>query len=121
MRGQIAILYDSILIDQIKKPDLLDSGFDYYKINISAFNYYTIQVENRDGLKKYLAENEVETQVYYPRLITDNLICPSRNNFENARRICDRVLSLPIYPGLKSSEVTEIAGLVNKYVGRSNE
>ena len=71
-----------------------------------VFYTYTIQIDDRDYLSKYLAENKIETKIQHPLLMSDQspyLECIS--NTSNAQQILKRVLCLPIHEGLSNEQV----------------
>jgi len=62
MRQQNAAYYDEKLKDiDVRTP------FVAYQRNCHIYNQYVISVpENRDGLRQFLADNDVNTEIYYP-------------------------------------------------------
>lgn len=81
-----------------------------------AWHQFTIMVEDRASLSKYLASNGIGTGIYYPRLISDY---PHLRNFAGetpvAKEAVQRVLSLPIHASLTDSEVNEVGEAVKKW------
>ena len=109
-------------------------NIDLYKSNIKTKNFkfiehkkneiesYTMLVsiaEDRDGLQKYLSENDVQSLVYYgtPLHLQDasKKHGYKKGDFPKAEYMCDRVLSLPFHQYLKKDEILFVSGLVNKY------
>ena len=109
-------------------------NIDLYKSNIKTKNFkfiehkkneiesYTMLVsiaEDRDGLQKYLSENEVQSLVYYGTpLHLQNASKKhgyKKGDFPKAEYMCDRVLSLPFHQYLKEDEILFVSDLVNKY------
>ncbi len=71
-----------------------------------VFYTYTIQIDERDQLSKYLAENKIETKIQHPLLMSEQppyLECIS--NTPKAQQILKRVLCLPIHEGLSNEQV----------------
>ena len=67
---------------------------------------YTIQIDNRDGLSKYLAENKIETKIQHPLLMSDQ--SPYRDCISQtikAKQILKKVLCLPINESLSNDQV----------------
>ena len=90
--------------------------------NYSVYHQYTILVKDnyRDGLKEYLTKNGVSSMVYYP--IPLHLMPAMKafgfkpGNFPITEKVCDEVLSLPIYPELSLTKVAKITKLIKDYV-----
>lgn len=77
--------------------------------NYHIFNQYCIRVQNRDALKKFLTDNGIGVEVYYPvpfhRQECFNYLDIDRNGFVNADKACETVLALPIFPELTNSQI----------------
>lgn len=84
------------------------------------YNQYCIRTARRDGLKTYLADNGVSTEVYYPlpMHLQDCFayLGHKEGDFPAAEEAAHSVLALPVYPevGLEGLEYT--AGLIRDYV-----
>ncbi|MFH1319479.1 MAG: DegT/DnrJ/EryC1/StrS family aminotransferase [Bacteroidota bacterium] len=113
-RNEIAAAYDrelSVINDiEIPKSRKGDSHI-YHK--------YVIRVENRDDLRKYLADNGVKTMVHYSEALFEY---PLFNNYkyhaENltvVHNVKNKVISLPIYPELENEEIQYICNVIKKY------
>lgn len=86
-----------------------------------SYHQYTVRTEDRDRLEERLDEVGVETGVYYPTTI------PHLDAYEGyeadtpvAERAADTVLSLPVHPGLSSTDVDHVATAVRDAVGHSS-
>jgi dTDP-4-amino-4,6-dideoxygalactose transaminase len=88
-------------IKEIKIPEI-------NKKNISVFNQYTIRTEKRDQLQKYLAQNDIPTQIYYPYPLhvqpVFRYLKYKKGSLPETEKACREVLSLPIYPELTGKE-----------------
>ena len=82
-----------------------------------VYHLFPILADSRDDLQRHLKENGVETLVHYPvpiprqpALSTENpAVCPV------ADRVCNRVLSLPLYPGLDTAAIDRIGDAVRRF------
>mgnify|MGYP003324957253 FL=1 len=92
------------------------------KENKSVYAQFTIELDYREKVKYYLAENSIPTSIHYPSLLSDQkaLKHSKRNtsifkkvfkkniyksfDLENAKLACEKVLSLPMHPYLKEDQ-----------------
>ncbi len=88
-------------------------------VNRHVFNQFTIRVPRRDGLKAFLADRGVGTEVYYP--IPLHLQPALRGlgyrpgAFPQAERASREVLALPIYPGLTSAQQAYVVDQIRAF------
>lgn len=82
-----------------------------------VFHLFVIRTEDRSRLKKYLAENNIETLIHYP--IPPHQQEALKNgaslSFPITEKIHREVLSLPIYSKLTDDEVSKIINVINAY------
>jgi dTDP-4-amino-4,6-dideoxygalactose transaminase len=85
----------------------------------SVFHLYVIRTEKRDALQQFLTEQGVGTLIHYP--LPPHLqqayqdLNYKKGDFTLAEKIADTCLSLPIYPGLTSGEVSFICETIKKF------
>lgn len=113
-RRQLAEIYSRELADVsgVSAPTVADSC-------THAFNLFTIRCERRDDLAAHLAEQDIQTRIYYDRPLSSN---PSMRAYrENAQ--CDEslacansCLSLPIYPEMDDAVAQRIAETIARYL-----
>jgi len=81
-----------------------------------AYHQYTVTTPDRDRLATHLDDHGVDTGVYYPTPIHEQ---PAYDGVEAdcpvAERAADRVLSLPVHPGLSDADLDRIAGALASY------
>jgi len=100
--------------DRIKLPVTLEG-------NAHVYHQFTIQVEDRDALSAYLAEQGIPSAVHYPIPLHRQ---PGFGGLvrvvsaEHAEYAADHVLSLPISPWITDKEIDYICHHVNAFVGR---
>jgi len=86
-----------------------------------VYQTYMIQAERRDDLKRHLVENGVEALVHYATPI--HLQPAARDfgyterDFPMCKRVVDRILSLPLYPGLTGEQQDRVCELVVAFYG----
>ena len=106
-----AMFYNSLLndINQVKTPN-------FKKNTKHVFHQYTIKAENRDELKKYLFQNNIESAIYYPKPC--HLQKPYKNEIVNApisEQLSTEVLSLPISEHIKRDSIEYICNTIRNF------
>jgi dTDP-4-amino-4,6-dideoxygalactose transaminase len=92
--------------------------------NRHIFHQYVIRVPERDQLKKFLAEEGIGTDIYYPVPLhlqeCYSFLKYHRGDLPNSEKASEEVLALPIYPELTENEQTRVADRIQTfYKGRS--
>ncbi len=80
-----------------------------------VYHLYVIQVDRRDELKNYLAENGVQTQIHYPRPVNQFDFFKNRGVQKVADAMSDRLLSLPMYAEMTEEQINYIVKLIKKF------
>ena len=81
----------------------------------NSFNQFTLKVERRDDLKNFLLKKGIPSAVYYPEPISNNSIFDWEGSLPETERICKRVLSIPVYPGLTDIELEYVADNIRAF------
>jgi dTDP-4-amino-4,6-dideoxygalactose transaminase len=79
---------------------------------------YVVRCENRDGLKKYLQDNHIATDVHYPILDCHQPVVGGDYaglSLPVSERARDEILTLPCYPELTLDEVDQVADCINRW------
>jgi len=85
-----------------------------------AFHQYTIRVEQRDALQQLLNERSIGSAVYYPVPLhlqpLYSLLGHKAGDFPHAEHAAKEVISLPMYPELRSEQIARVAEAVTEFV-----
>ncbi|MXR19609.1 DegT/DnrJ/EryC1/StrS family aminotransferase [Halobacterium bonnevillei] len=82
----------------------------------SVYHQYTVRADDREALRDHLADCGVDTGVYYPVPIHKQpAYADVRASLPVAERAADRVLSLPVHPGLSPEDLDVIADAVASF------
>jgi dTDP-4-amino-4,6-dideoxygalactose transaminase len=115
-RIQNANLYSERLkgLKQVVTPTFAD-----YSKHI--FHQYTIKVENRDELQKFLASKNIPTAIHYPIPLH---LQPAFKGFADegslplAEEAAKNVISLPMHPDLKVEEIDYITNSIKEFYSK---
>jgi dTDP-4-amino-4,6-dideoxygalactose transaminase len=111
-RRHLAAMYRRELTNPlVRVPREHDSGHVYH--------LFPVLCASRAALQAHLASAAVETLIHYPVPIPRQpaLIGAEPRDCPVADRICDEVVSLPLYPALPDEAVLRIADAVNRFTG----
>ena len=95
-------------------PPLAPEGFEH------VYHQYTIRIEPRDALQKFLSERKIGSTVYYPCPLHLQPLYASHGHktgdFPHAERAAKEVLSLPMYPELRKEQIARVAEAVAEFL-----
>jgi dTDP-4-amino-4,6-dideoxygalactose transaminase len=110
-RQEVASEYDRLL-----------SGIPKLTLPVTAkhrehvYHLYVIQHENRDALAKHLSEHGIQTVVNYPVALpflpAYSRLRHQKGDFPNAYHNQSRVLSLPIFPEMRTDQINAVAQVI---------
>jgi dTDP-4-amino-4,6-dideoxygalactose transaminase len=90
--------------------------------NESIYNQYTLRVARRDALQDYLKSKNIGTAVYYPLSLhlqpCFEYLGYKRGAFPESEKATKEVISLPVFPELKQSQLDEVIDAVRGFYGR---
>ena len=113
-RKQIADNYTHLLPGSVQTPYIAPH-------NSSAFAQYTIEVNDRQSLQKYLHDQGIPTAIHYPKPLHLQPAFAdlglSEGSYPVAERASHRVLSLPMYPYLTEADQHKIIAQLAKHQG----
>jgi dTDP-4-amino-4,6-dideoxygalactose transaminase len=85
-----------------------------------VFHQYTIRVERRDALQQALSSRNIGSAVYYASPLHLQPLYTSLGHkpgdFPHAEHAANEVISLPIYPELRSDQIARVAEAVAEFV-----
>src|SRR5216684_2105477 len=95
-------------------PPLAPEGFEH------VYHQYTIRIEQREALQKFLSERKIGSTVYYPYPLHLQPLYASlghqAGDFPHAERAAQEVLSLPMYPELRKEQIARVAENINTFI-----
>jgi len=95
-------------------PPLAPEGFEH------VYHQYTIRIEQRDALQRFLNERKIGSTVYYPYPLHLQPLYASlghqAGDFPHAERAALEVLSLPMYPELRKEQIARVAENINTFI-----
>ena len=112
-RRSIATQYSNTLESSIKLVQTSPSGHH-------AYHQFVVKLSRRDAIKESLAQMGVTTAIHYPWPI-HTMSGFSDLNYQHGdlpvtESIANEILSLPIYPELKPTQVEQVCSAINQVV-----
>ncbi len=91
--------------------------------SLHVFHQYTLVLNgvDRDGLKTFLAENDVPSMIYYPIPLHKQkafALSDSDRTFSVTETLCDNVISLPIHTEMESEQQNYIIEKVLEFINK---
>lgn len=105
-------------LDEFIKPP--KKAYKYAGVkNYHIFNQFVIRAKDRDNLKKYLIDNGIGCEIYYP-LCFHMQKCFSYLGYKEgdmpiAERCAREVLALPVYPELTEEQIKYVVGKIEEF------
>jgi dTDP-4-amino-4,6-dideoxygalactose transaminase len=88
--------------------------------NYHIYNQYVIRVEKRDELRKYLADKEIGTEIYYPVPFhlqeCFSYLGYKLGDFPLAENVADTSMALPIYPELSQEQLVYVVDTIKEFI-----
>lgn len=119
LRRQKAETYTHLLKEQL--GDLVKTPVEK-EGNYHVFHQYTIRVEKRDELQKFLNEQGVSTMVYYPLPLHQQPVFENlgykEGDLPEAEKAAKEALSLPMFPELKTEQQEYVVKKIAEFFGK---
>ncbi|NOR45337.1 MAG: aminotransferase class V-fold PLP-dependent enzyme [Candidatus Delongbacteria bacterium] len=89
------------------------------KDNYHIYHQFSIQLENRDELQKFLFDNKIPNAIHYPiplhlQVAFENLGL-GKGSFPISEKIAENIISLPMHPDLSDEEINFITDKVKEF------
>ena len=116
-RRKNASYYDSAFadLDDVRTPTIDPA-------NESIYNQYTLRVARRGDLQAHLKGRGIGSAIYYPLPLhlqpCFEYLGYRQGEFPESERASEEVISLPVYPELKQSQLDEVIEAVRGFYGR---
>ena len=85
----------------------------------NSFHTFTVQVKNRDKLKKYLEKKKIETKIHYPVPIhlqpVSKFLSYKRGSLPILEEQSKNIISLPIHEFLTKEKIIYICKIINNF------
>ena len=102
-------------VDDVRTPTI-DAA------NESIYNQYTLRVARRGDLQGHLKDRGIGSAIYYPLPLhlqpCFEYLGYRQGEFPESERASEEVISLPVYPELKQSQLDEVIEAVRGFYGR---
>jgi len=115
-RRDLAKLYSHELkgLEQVVIPSMGDKDVT------PVFHLYVIRCKQRDELAKHMEAKGIEVGVHYPvpihlQPIYQQMYGYKEGDFPVSEALSNQLMSLPIFPALKESEVKEVCGAIKEF------
>ena len=78
---------------------------------------YVIKVkERRNELKEFLSKQGIETKIHFPTALNElDAKWKTTKNLWGANQWCNHILTLPLFPGIKSQEILYVTKYIKKF------
>ncbi len=109
---EIASIYRGFLKDVVQVP--VDKEYEE-----PVYHNFVIMTEKRNELQKFLLENGIETKIHYPIPIhlqeASKYFGYKEGDFPVVESQAKKILSLPIYPGLKEWQIEYVINKIKTF------
>lgn len=110
-RTMLGEIYNTLLPESVKRKPIVGENY----------HLYTIHHPRREELRVFLGKRGIETLIHYETIDCDhpvNVDLGWKKPLDNTRKHCKTVLSLPLWPGMTESSMTEVIAAVRDFVDK---
>jgi len=106
------LFIDAALLSYLERPEVVPD-------NSHVFHQYVIRAQQRDKLRSYLKERDVDTEIYYPVPLHLQACYKDlgyrEGDFPEAERLAKEALALPIYPELTNEQQSYVVEQIESF------
>jgi dTDP-4-amino-4,6-dideoxygalactose transaminase len=88
--------------------------------NKHVWHQYVIRSARRDGLRQFLTERQIGSEIYYPvplhRQKALEYLGYAEGSFPEAERASNEVLALPIFPEIRPDEQERVVAAITEFL-----
>ena len=81
-----------------------------------VYHLYVIQVDEREKLRKYLAGQNIQTQVHYPRPLNQMTFFKNTRDMAVSDAMASKVLSLPLFTGMTIVQIDHVVKSLERFI-----
>jgi len=89
----------------------------------AVYHLYVLQVENREAMQADLAKENIDTGIHYPVALhlqkAYSHLPYKRGDFPVCEKACERIVSLPMFPGLSAADQARVVDAVVRSAQRT--
>lgn len=104
--------------EQLSSIDEVTVPIEAPEVN-HVYHLYVIRVPDRDELREYLEAQGISTGIHYDTPVHQHPAVREHvedvGEVETAKELCDRILSLPMYPEIKDEEIDYVCSMIERY------
>lgn len=112
-RRKLAALYKDRLADTDIKCQDEPPGYHH------VYHLFVIRTKNRDAMQTYLKEHGIGTAIHYPTPVHlqpfYDKTGEARGRFPVAERVCNEILSLPMFPEMTNEQAEVVASCIKEF------
>lgn len=89
---------------------------------VPVFHLFVLRAQRRDELVKFLGEKGIECAVHYPvpihlQPVYRKMYGYKEGAFPISEGLCEELISLPMFPGLRDGEVKTVCAAIEEFYG----
>lgn len=101
-----------------KRKEIVNLYNDLLGESNESLHLYTILVEERDKFIEYMKDNKIQCSVHYRPIHMQPAFSGISANLPKTEMVAKRIVSLPLYCGMKKNQIKYICDIVNEWRGK---